>query len=54
MGFPHGPHPKAVKGVGQKTETNEIAVMIDSRWPLKADPALESVELKDYWQSWKS
>jgi len=53
MGFPHGPHPKAVKSVGQKTETNEIAVMVDTRRPLLADPALEGVELVDYWKSWK-
>lgn len=53
MGFPHGPHPKAVKGVSQKTETNEIAVMVDSRWPLMVDPSLDNVELKDYWKSWR-
>ncbi|MBX3020758.1 MAG: homogentisate 1,2-dioxygenase [Bdellovibrionales bacterium] len=53
MGFPHGPHPKAMKSVANKTETNEVAVMIDSRWPLNIDPALESVELKDYWKSWR-
>lgn len=53
MGFPHGPHPKAAKGVHTKTETNEIAVMVDSRWPLNVDPALEKVEVPDYWKSWK-
>jgi homogentisate 1,2-dioxygenase len=53
MGFPHGPHPKAVKGIGNKTETNEIAVMIDSRWPLNIDSGLDNVELKDYWKSWR-
>jgi len=53
MGFPHGPHPKAMKSVDQKTETDEIAVMVDSRWPLEIDPVLEGVELKDYWKSWK-
>lgn len=53
MGFPHGPHPKAMKSVHTKTETNETAVMVDSRWPLLVDPALENVELKEYWQSWK-
>jgi len=53
MGFPHGPHPKAVKGVGAKTETNEIAVMIDSRWPLNIDSLIENVEVKDYWKSWR-
>lgn len=53
MGFPHGPHPKAMKAVEQKTETDEIAVMVDSRWPLEKDPQLDSVEVKDYWKSWK-
>lgn len=51
-GFPHGPHPKAVQNIGNKTETTEYAVMIDSRWPLKVDANAESVELKEYWQSW--
>jgi homogentisate 1,2-dioxygenase len=53
-GFPHGPHPKAVKGVSNKTATNEYAVMIDSRLPLLKDPILENVELSQYWQSWQS
>lgn len=52
IGFPHGPHPKAVKSVNSKTETNETAVMIDSRWPLHVDPILESVEFREYWKSW--
>jgi homogentisate 1,2-dioxygenase len=52
-GFPHGPHPKAFKSAGNKTHTNEYAVMVDSRWPLQMDPAVEAVELKQYWQSWK-
>jgi homogentisate 1,2-dioxygenase len=54
MGFPHGPHPKAVKNVAQKTKTDEVAVMVDSRWPLFTDPALDGVELKGYWKSWRS
>lgn len=53
-GFPHGPHPKAVKNIGTKTETNEKAVMIDTRWPLTMDPALAKVELTEYWKSWRS
>lgn len=52
-GFPHGPHPKAVKSVENKTHTNEYAVMIDTRWPLQRDEALNGVELKEYWQSWQ-
>ncbi|MCB0363079.1 MAG: homogentisate 1,2-dioxygenase, partial [Bdellovibrionales bacterium] len=43
-GFAHGPHPKAMKGIGNKTETNEYAVMIDSRWPLHREVILDQVE----------
>ena len=53
-GFPHGPHPKAVENVKNKKETDETAVMIDSRWPLIRDKVLDSVEQNNYWQSWKS
>lgn len=53
-GFPHGPHPKAIKNVGTKTHTDEVAVMIDTYNHLKIDPQLDSVELKNYWQSWMS
>lgn len=51
-GFPHGPHPKAIKNIGGKTHTDEVAVMIDSWKNLNIDPGLEKVELKDYWKSW--
>jgi len=51
-GFPHGPHPKAIEKVKSKTHTDEKAVMIDTRWPLHRDAALEQVELKEYWKSW--
>ena len=52
-GFPHGPHPKAVRGAGTKTATNETAVMVDSRWPLEVDPSLSAAELPEYWASWR-
>ncbi len=52
-GFPHGPHPKAVKGVSKKTHTNEYAVMIDTRNPLTVSESISGVELKNYWESWK-
>lgn len=52
-GFPHGPHPKAMEKIRTKTHTEEKAVMIDSRFPLKVDPVLEPVEVKSYWESWK-
>lgn len=51
-GFPHGPHPKAVKNVSTKAHTDEVAVMIDSWSPLQIDPQMDKVELKNYWQSW--
>lgn len=52
-GFPHGPQPKAVEGVKNKTQTNEYAVMIDSRHPLKQDANLKNLEVKNYWKSWQ-
>lgn len=51
-GFPHGPHPKAMEKVKSKTHTEEYAVMVDTRFPLTVDPILDSVEVKNYWQSW--
>jgi homogentisate 1,2-dioxygenase len=51
-GFPHGPHPKAVDKVKTKTHTDEYAVMIDSHLPLMRDPAMERLELMEYWKSW--
>lgn len=53
-GFSHGPHPKAAKAVSTKTETEEYAVMIDSRFPLQRDPVLDAVELPEYWKSWRT
>lgn len=51
-GFPHGPHPKAIEKAKDKKRTDEYAVMVDTRWPLQWDPAIEDLENKDYWQSW--
>jgi homogentisate 1,2-dioxygenase len=51
-GFPHGPHPKAIEKVKTKTKTDEYAVMLDTRWPLKRDDGLARVERTDYWKSW--
>ena len=53
-GFPHGPHPKARETIVGKKYTNEYAVMVDSRWPLKRDPEADQVEVQDYWKSWQS
>ena len=53
-GFPHGPHPKAIQDVKGKTHTNEWAVMLDSKHPLKWTENLSSLEVKSYWKSWQS
>jgi homogentisate 1,2-dioxygenase len=51
-GFPHGPHPKAMKSSNTKTHTDEVAVMIDTWQPLQVDAQMEKIELMDYWKSW--
>ncbi len=55
-GFTHGPHPKAFEaGLRHlKKETNEVAVMIDTRDALHATDVTDSVEWQDYVNSWKS
>ncbi|MBC7001353.1 homogentisate 1,2-dioxygenase [Photobacterium sp. BZF1] len=54
-GFSHGPHPKALAAsmTAPKKETDEVAVMIDARWPLEVAPLPEGAENKDYVFSWK-
>lgn len=55
-GITHGPHPKAFnRGKNaEKTATDEVAVMIDSRDALQTDSVMDNIELKDYVNSWKS
>lgn len=54
-GFPHGPHPKALKNSQQKPKafTDEVAVMIDSRNPLDIGSNIDKVEVHDYVHSWR-
>lgn len=53
-GFTHGPHPKAFAAAeaGTRAETDEVAVMIDTRDALAVTPAAEAVEWRDYYLSW--
>jgi homogentisate 1,2-dioxygenase len=55
-GFTHGPHPKAFQTGARATrkETDEVAVMIDSRDALDVAPLAEGVEWPGYVDSWKS
>ena len=51
-GIHHGPHPKAMENMDKITRTDEIAVMLDTYHTLHVTPEAESVEWKEYWQSW--
>jgi len=53
QGIHHGPHPKAIPLSRTKDRTDEVAVMVDTYRPLKATPAAELMENKNYWASWK-
>lgn len=51
-GIPHGPHPGAVeKSIGQK-ETGELAVMVDTFYPLQMTREAEDIEDENYIMSW--
>ncbi|NVK27615.1 MAG: homogentisate 1,2-dioxygenase [Flavobacteriia bacterium] len=51
-GIPHGPHPGAYeRSIGQ-TETQELAVMIDTFKPLRITKEALNIGEKDYWKSW--
>lgn len=54
-GFSHGPHPKALRASLEhpKSETDEVAVMIDTRDALDVSPAAEEVEWPGYVDSWR-
>jgi homogentisate 1,2-dioxygenase len=54
-GFTHGPHPKAYHAAmkGGKTETDEVAVMIDTRDALEVAQLAGGVELDEYVYSWQ-
>lgn len=54
-GFTHGPHPKAFAKAqtDPRTETDEVAVMVDTRNALDVGPDAEAIEWKDYVNSWK-
>ncbi|MCL5990250.1 MAG: homogentisate 1,2-dioxygenase [Candidatus Thermoplasmatota archaeon] len=51
-GLIHGPQPGAVEGAIGKTETNEVAVMIEAYDPLGITKKAERIENRDYMKSW--
>lgn len=54
-GLPHGPHPKAFETghKGTRKETDEVAVMIDTRDAIQVGDLPEGVEWREYVNSWK-
>lgn len=54
QGIHHGPQPQAVAASQEKTQTDEVAIMIESRRPFMVLPDLEPVEVKDYAMSWSA
>jgi homogentisate 1,2-dioxygenase len=51
-GIPHGPHPGAYERSIGKTETEELAVMIDTFKPLKVTESALALDDGVYFQSW--
>lgn len=54
QGIHHGPHPNAADNAKDKTETQEIAVMIDTYRPLQATKTAAQVEVPGYAMSWRA
>lgn len=52
QGIHHGPQPGAEARAAQATRTEEVAVMIDTKRPLRASEAAGEIENVDYWKSW--
>lgn len=53
QGIHHGPHPKAKQASRSKTRTDEVAVMVDTRRPLRMTPEAQAAEWKEYYMSWR-
>lgn len=51
-GIPHGPHPGAVEKSIGKTETKELAVMVDTFHPLQITEEALGIEDENYTMSW--
>ena len=54
-GFTHGPHPKAFQAAtgGTRKETDEVAVMVDTRDAIEYADMPEGVEFEGYVRSWR-
>jgi homogentisate 1,2-dioxygenase len=54
LGIPHGPQPGAVEASLGATRTEELAVMLDTYYPLKLTKEALEIEDPDYWKSWQT
>ena len=52
LGIPHGPHPGKIEDSIGKKETLELAVMIDTFYPLKVVKKAQQLEDENYQYSW--
>jgi len=53
LGIPHGPQPGAVERSLGHTKTEELAVMLDTFYPLYLTEHALAIEDPSYWESWK-
>jgi len=53
QGIHHGPQKHAAERARQATRTEEVAVMLDTRRPLRASNVAQTIENTDYWRSWQ-
>ncbi len=54
QGIHHGPHPKAFETIRARTETNEVAVLVETTRPLRVTPEAEKTEDPAYATSWST
>ncbi|MBK8172652.1 MAG: homogentisate 1,2-dioxygenase [Sandaracinaceae bacterium] len=52
QGIQHGPQPGAAERAKAATRTEEVAIMIDTRNPLRVCSEANGFEIADYWKSW--
>lgn len=53
QGIHHGPHKKALEKSFNAKTTDEVAVMVDTKKPLKIADTAEQIEFTNYWKSWE-
>jgi homogentisate 1,2-dioxygenase len=53
QGIHHGPHKGAIEKSKSLSRTDEVAIMIDTRYPLEKDEDANKTEIENYWSSWR-